>query len=75
MHMNTRLFIVLIRKAVDTIHDISRQIHSGMLPRKKRAKTRTAGRRIDELYDRFQYKRITERELLRELSLFVAHKK
>ena len=75
MHLNIRLFIVLIRKEVDTIHDIIYQIHSGMLPRKKRAKTRIAGRLIDELYDRFEHNRITEHELLRELSLFVAHKK
>ena len=63
-HPNILLFIDLIR-----------QIHSGMQPRTKRSKTRIAERCIDELYDRFQNNRITERDLLRGLSLFVVHKK
>ena len=73
-HPNVWLFIDSIRKEVDTVHDMIRQINSGMQPRTKRSKTRIAERRIDELYDRFRNGRITERDLLRGLSLFAAQK-
>jgi hypothetical protein len=63
------MFIESIRKEVDTIHNVTRQINIGMQPRTKRSKTRIVERRIDELYDRFQHNRITERDLLRGLSL------
>lgn len=45
-HPNLCLFVDPIRKEVDTIHDMIRQIHSGMQPRTKRSKTRIAERRI-----------------------------
>ena len=45
-HPNIWLFVDSIRKKVDTIHDMIRQIHSGMQPRTKRSKTRISERRI-----------------------------
>ncbi|CAF0881500.1 unnamed protein product [Adineta ricciae] len=74
-HPNIWLFIDSIRNEVCTTHDIIFQINSGMEPRIKRPKTRLAERRIEELYRRFEMDQITARELLRGLSLFVAHKK
>ena len=47
MHPNFWLFIELIRKEEDTVHDIIYQINRGVHLRMKRWKTRIAERRID----------------------------
>ena len=74
-HPNIWLFIDSIRKEVDTIHDLISQIHSGMQPNSKRKMTNIVQRRMEELYERFNNRTISIEELLRGLSLFVAHKK
>ena len=74
-HPNIWLFIDSIRKEVDTIHDLIGQIHSGMQPTSKRKMTNIVQRRMEELYERFNNRTISIEELLRGLSLFVAHKK
>ena len=60
---------------MDTVHALIDQVNNGMKPATKRSKTRVTERRIEELYTRFKNNRITIDDLLRGLSLFVAHKK
>jgi hypothetical protein len=62
------LFINSIRKEVNRVHELIRQINSGMEPRTKRPHFRLAEQRIKELYDRFNDNQITPQYLLRRLS-------
>jgi hypothetical protein len=56
---------------VNTIHDLTLQINSGMRPREKRPLSKTVEQRIQELYNRFDNNNIAVRELLRELSFLL----
>ena len=72
-HPNIWLFINSIQNEVHTVHDLIRQINSGMRPREKKTQSKLVEQRVQELYNRFNNKKITVEFLLQELSFYVAH--
>jgi hypothetical protein len=60
---------------VQTVHDLITQIDSGIRPREKKTQSKIVERRLKELYDRFNNKKITVESLLQELNFFVVHQK
>jgi len=65
------LFIDSIRIEVNRVHELIRQINSGMEPRTKGSQSRISEQQIKGLYDRFNSNQITGQDLLQGLSFFV----